>query len=146
MPKTNWTEYALKVAALRMDESICFAELDRDLASMNRFRVGLAQNPHSKVVRIRVRATFKGITVTRFAGCRPRTKESVLRRSKLDVVPVEPIRREADVSIEIRTSCAEKACPFPPGTSGLCQQHEYWFSQATSPIGSSLSGTSLEGA
>lgn len=135
MPRPpKWTSYAIKVGALEIGRIIHFRELPNDPRALVNFRSALSNNRASMFAKIKVRKVRTGgVSVERVGTWDGKEEETVA----------------ADLPSPVfmdRQYCREKACPFPPGPSGLCRQHEFWSRQQTSPIGSGLSAASLEGA
>lgn len=133
----NWDDYALKVAGLRMDESVVFPDLENDKAGLAQLRSALYGNPHSKAVRMQVVAVPQGVKVVRFAGKHKQEQERVALEKKPEV-PVAVVATDG--------KCMERACPFPAGSNGLCRQHTRWAQEMVSHYGSSLDEKSLSGA
>lgn len=130
----NWDDYALKVAGLRMHESVIFPDLQNDKKGLERLRSALYGNPHSKAVRMQVVAVPQGVKVTRFTG----------QRKTEYLAPVKPEAPAAVVATDGK--CMERACPFPAGSNGMCRQHSRWAQEMVSHYGSSLDEKSLSGA
>lgn len=139
-PRISWKPLLERIALLPPGEHIELTEIGSGPAAMNRIRATVSANRQALRGAVKVRGSDGVIKIIKLGG-----KTSEREARDLDMPEeAEPAAEPVVAPVELPASCrGDKACPFPPGPSGLCRQHRH--SQDRSLLGSSLSGKSLEG-
>lgn len=135
--RISWKPLLERIALLPPGEHIELTEIGSGPAAMNRIRSTVSANRQALRGAVKVRGADGVIKIIKLGR-----KTSDLEAHDLDMPA--PVAEPVAEKVELPTSCrGDKACPFPPGPSGLCRQHRH--SEDRSSLGSSLSNRSLEG-
>ncbi|HEY2497306.1 MAG TPA: hypothetical protein VGK24_09575 [Candidatus Angelobacter sp.] len=139
--RISWKPILERIALLEPDTCAEFPELKVSNSTLNRMRASVSANRESLRGRVRVTVIDGVIRVWKLG------KEESIQSVGFKALPpsAETIKSEVE-PVNIGGHCAERACPRPPGPSGMCSYHAFWSRQNSSFAGSSLSGRNIDGA